>query len=141
MALTAVLVDRARILRRVPSQVKVEGRTIVAPDLKGAWFRIRMDVQADSKSKEPTEGGMPRVVRQPRFICGVKDSEGRALDLKATDRLEVRLSGESWTNVYEFTGDPAPLRKRRRVIGYEGTLKRVEEHPMDPTGSQAGRTG
>jgi hypothetical protein len=140
MGLTGVLVDRARVLRRAPTQVKVEGRTIVAPYVRGAWFRIRVDMKEDRKSREPSDGPN-RTVRSPVFMCGVRDLEGRPLDIIATDRLEVVTVGTTSPVVYELTGDPSPIRKKRATIGYEGSLRRVDEHPMDPSGGQAGRTG
>jgi hypothetical protein len=138
MALGAVLVDRARILRRAPAPVRVEGRTQFTT-VTGAWFRCRLDLRSRSEGREP-ESGFPRVVEQPSLMFGVRDTEGRTVDLAASDRLEV-VSPQLGRALWQAQGDPIPMRKRRRVIGWEATIKRVEEHAFDETGAMAGGTG
>jgi hypothetical protein len=139
VGLNTALVDQARIHRKAPAY-KVAGRTQFA-SLTGAWFRARVEQRSNPQTRQP-DSGQPRVTRQPRMMFGLLDAEGRAVDVKASDYVEVAPSDArldaAW---YQVEGDPDPIRKKRRVIGWEVGLKRVEEHPFDPSGVAAGQTG
>lgn len=134
MALGGALVDRARIVRKAPG-VPVEGRQRFAP-VYGAWFRCRFELRNQRKGREP-QSNVPRVVKQPHLMYGLRDMEGQNVELLATDLLQV-VSPELGQAFYELTGDPDPMRKRRRVLGWEVDLQRVEEHEFDFTGAGAG---
>lgn len=129
MALGSALVDRARIYRKAAA-VKVENRTIFA-QLTLAWFRCRLDLR-ESPEQPEGESRVKRAVKTPQLLVGARDLEGKAIDIRATDRLEV-VSPQLGTAYWEVTSDPEPLRKKRRVIGYQVTLRRLEEHEFDPT--------
>lgn len=137
MALGSAMVDRARIIRRAPSPVKIEGRTQMTT-VRGAWFRCRLNLRSDSQSQGP--GDNPRTTRRPTLMLLPLDIEGRAVDLRHTDKVEVD-SPELGLNLWEVDGEPEPLRKKRRVIGYEVPVKRVEQQESDHTMQTAGQTG
>lgn len=138
MAYASALVDRARIHRKSPAPVKVEGRTLFA-EVRSAWFRVRLEADADSQSSQP-ESDVPRTVRTAKLMVAPRDAEGRAVDLRFTDRVEVH-SPQLGRAMWEVTQEPNPIRRKRRVIGWEVAVRRVEEQEFDPSGGVAGRTG
>lgn len=138
MALGAALVDRARIHRRTSAAFKVEGRTQFST-VTGPWFRCRLDLRARPQERE-AGSQEPRVVERPTLMTGVRDVDGREIDLMSTDRVEVR-SPELGNAFFAVTADPTPMRKKRRVIGWEVALTRVEEHQADPSNVVPGGTG
>jgi hypothetical protein len=139
VGLNTALVDLARIHRRAPAQ-KVAGRTQFAP-ITSAWFRARVDQRTNPETRNQPSG-QPRVTKQPRLMYALRDTEGRDTTVNASDFVEVAPSDPhldaAW---YQVEGDPDPIRKKRRVIGWEVTLKRLAENPFDPTGQQAALTG
>ena len=126
MALQSALVDRARILRREPSAVRVEGRTQFA-ETAGEWFRCRLDLRGAAQVTDP--GGLPRTVPGPTLLLGIKDLRGDPVLVEHTDRLDVD-SRELGRAVYEVNAMPEPLRKKRRVIGYQVAIRRTDEDPF-----------
>lgn len=130
MALTAALKDRARGIMSVPSTHKVEGKTVMAPDIRGPWFKARLGTMSSRESADG--GGTWRTVKTPTLMFGIKDLEGGSLIdedggalLKAKDRVEVD-SPQLGRAVYELTGDPEPMRKKARLLGFEAPLVRVD---------------
>lgn len=124
MALGAALVDRARVVRNVPAGRRVVGRTIRTP-VEGEWFRARLSL-GDS-TQDLDEAGGRRNVRTPSLMFGIRDLAGDPIDMTGEDRVEV-ASAELGTELWDVVGDPKPMRKKRRVIGYTVTLRRVEVH-------------
>jgi hypothetical protein len=131
VALGAALVDRARVRRKVPAR-KVAGRTVMAPTVH-AWFRCRLELRSQPQTREPSSR-QPRVTKSPRLMFGVRDLDGGTIDVVSTDVLEVD-SPELGRAFYEVEGDPDPMRKKRRVIGWEVNLKRIEDHEFDADGA------
>lgn len=128
MGLGAALVDRARPLRKEPTTARVEGTTRVAWTTH-EWFRARLFLGGDAEGEAP-QSNHKRVLRTPTLLCGRADSSGAALVIQHDDRLEVD-SAQLGRAVWEVTGEPEPLRKRRTVIGYQLTLRRVVEHGLE----------
>jgi hypothetical protein len=129
MGLTHALVDRARLIERVPSPVRVNKRTTFT-DVTEPWFRVRLQLPSAPESAEGA-GGHSRVEVRPTLLVGIKDSEGNPVVLTVEKLIEVD-SKELGRAVYRFDADPEPLRRRRRVIGFEVPLRRVEEHEFEP---------
>jgi hypothetical protein len=131
------LKDRARSIQSLPTETRVEGKTVMANDvLWGDWFKARLSEQS---RRETTDGGGTwRTVKNPSLLFGVKDTYGQTLLdtdeggslLKARDRVEVD-SVQLGRAVYELTGDPQPIRKKRRLIGFEAPLQRVDRQPHE----------
>jgi hypothetical protein len=136
MGLNSALVDRARIARRSTAGVKVEGRTRFGT-VTGAWFRCRLELSSRAQANEG-ESSVKRVVERPNIMFAVKDSEGRPVDMLATDRVQI-VSQQLGIFYFEVQGNPTPLRKKRRVIGWQVDLNAIDEQQFDPTGAmQAG---
>lgn len=138
MALNSALVDHARIARREAAGVKVEGRTRFGTVI-GPWFRCRLELASRSQTREG-ESGMPRVLEQPSMMFAVKDTEGRVVDLLASDKVQV-VSPQLGVFHFEATANPTPLRKKKRVIGWQVGLRGIDEQEFDPTGALAAGVG
>ena len=125
MSLNAALVDRARRLVDTATPIKVEGTTQFTT-LTYPWFRCRLTLEAAPESDDP-QAARRRVPRPATLLVGLKDKDGNAITIDADDRLEVN-SKELGRAVYSVTGDGQPIRKKRKLIGWQATLIRVEEH-------------
>lgn len=131
MALSSALVDRARRVRNEATPRRVEGTTTFAT-VTGAWFKARLTVPAAPEADD-AQGSHRRTVARPTLLLGVRDREGNRLEpgfLSADDKVEVD-SRQFGRGVWEVTGDPEPLRKKRRVIGFQATLAKVDEDPYE----------
>ena len=124
MALTTALVDRARTIRQEPLLEKVGGKTRHVA-VQGEWFKVRLQLPGSPEAEGPVPWSRRRVVREPLLLMGVKDLRGGPVFLTVEDRLEVR-SKQLGTAEWEVVAAPEPLRKKRRVIGYQATLRRVD---------------
>src|SRR5262245_52485003 len=138
MGLNAALVDHARIARREAAGVKVEGRTRFGTVI-GPWFRCRLDLSSRSQAREG-ESRVDRVVEQPTMMFAIKDSEGRTVDLLATDKVQV-ISPQLGIFHFEVTANPTPLRKKKKVIGWQVGLRSIDEQEFEPTGALAAGGG
>lgn len=128
MGLNRWLVDRARTLTQAEGEV-VDGRVTDPGELPGTWFRARFDVAAAAES-----GDVPgRAVEQPTLMFGVRDTAGEQVRLDPGQRVEV-LCAALWAGPrrFEVAGEPAPLRRRRRLLGFEVSLTRVSEPRRGP---------
>jgi hypothetical protein len=123
VALAGALVDRGRVVRRESTGRKVEGTTQMAPT-HGPWFRARLFLQDAPERSE--QGDRKKAVAMPRVMFLVTDVGGVAVDVNAEDQLEI-ASPELGTAVWRVTAQPAPIRKKRRVIGWEVGIERVLE--------------
>src|SRR5947199_26742 len=128
MGLQGVLVDRARPLRKREAGRRVEGRTIrgVAP---GEWFKCRLTLPSAVEDSGATAGVRP-VTTQPMLLLGVKDLAGEPLVLHNDLRLEIN-SRQLGLATWDVVGEPEPLRKKRRVIGYQAAIRRVTTQDAD----------
>jgi len=125
MAFRGALVDRARLVVRVPLPYKVEGTTRFE-DLPGAWFRCRFTYNSAPDSDD-AQGGRRRTPRTGQIICGVRDMDRQPLAIRSSDRLELD-SKQLGRAMFEITSDPEPIRKKRKMLGWMANVTRVEEH-------------
>lgn len=128
MGLTAVLVDRARLVEKAATAAKVNGRTTFTT-VTLPWFRARLQMPTAPKSAGPG-GAATRDEVRPLLIFGIKDSEGNAIVLTTEKLVEVD-SKQLGRAFFRPDADPEPYRKKRRVIGFEVPLRRVEEHEYE----------
>lgn len=121
VSLGSVLVDRGRVVRRTATGQRVEG-TVVRSDVSGEWFRCRLDLPGQQESRDDHRS---RRASSPTLIAFRSDVTGQPVAITGDDRIEV-VSRELGTLVLEVRGAPMPLRKRRRVIGWEVQVQEVE---------------
>lgn len=127
MGLSSALVDKARRISETATAEKVDGTTIFTPTT-GAWFKARLTLEAAPESDDP-QGGVRRTERTATLMYSKRDAAHNAVVVVATDKIEVN-SKALGTTVFEVVGDPEPLRKKRRVIGFEVPLSLISEHPF-----------
>lgn len=128
MALAGALVDKGRCISNQALPQRVEGTTQMTP-VATAWFKCRLSLPKGTEPADPTASDRRRYVRQPELLVGHRDKDGHPIDIKGKDRIEV--DSRQFGNLhFEVVGDPEPLRKKRRVIGWVLTLERADEHPM-----------
>jgi hypothetical protein len=126
VGLNTALVDKARVLSKATSSDRVEGTTVYESAVS-AWFRARLELGPGAGSGAEATGAQ-QSVRNPSLMCGIKDSVGELIVINGQDRLEVQ-SGNLGHNTFDVVGDPAPIRKKRKVIGWTVTLRRADIHP------------
>lgn len=125
MAYTAALVDRARLRRTQKSRDKVEGATRSSP-VSGPWFKVRLQmVNTPETNVDP--GSRPRIVQRPSLLVARRDEQGEDVEIRAGDKIEVD-SRQLGRETYEVASDPEPLRRKRRVMGWQVDVKRVADH-------------
>jgi hypothetical protein len=123
MGLNAALVDRARIIRQQTTGKKIEGTTIYE-DVEQPWFRVRLtEAEAPEGSYDPRQ---KRVTRSAALLVARKDVAHNLVEIRASDRLEIR-SRELGEGIWEVTAAPGPIRKKRRVIGWEAAVNQVDD--------------
>lgn len=124
MGLQSVLVDRGRILRQAVAAGQVGGRTQFVKTEPGQWFDCRLFLPQMPESFD-SQRVSKRVVIVPTLLYGIYDQDGNLFRVLPTDYLEIEsddLDSETW----QVTAEPQPLRKKRGVIGFQTSLKRVE---------------
>lgn len=124
MAITAILVDRARTVGNASTGERIEGTTRVVR-VEGTWFRCRLFLEG---APESASFGHQRTVAAPQIIYAKRDTLGQPIELTADMRLEVESVELQSTGVWELTEDPLPLRRRRSVLGHLVTARRADEH-------------
>lgn len=122
MALRAALVDRAFIQRRRADAVRVEGRTLSSLT-ESAEIRARLGT---TRAAETLEDGRKLVIKRPTLLLDIKDKAKLRVVPRQSDRVRV-VSKELGEAIWEIDGAPQPIRKKRRVIGWEMTIAKVEE--------------
>lgn len=125
MGLNTALVDKARVWGKATGQERIEGATVYEPTVS-AWFRARLELGAGQGSESQATQAQ-QSVRNPSLMCGIKDSAGRQIQINGQDRIEVQ-SVNLGNNTFDVVGDPDPIRKKRKVIGWTVTLRRVDVH-------------
>jgi hypothetical protein len=130
MGLRSALVDRARLVERVASPVRINKRTTFT-NVTEPWFKARLQMPSAPETAEAA-GGKTRNEVRPSMLFDWRDSEGNAVVLTTEKVVEVD-SKELGRFYFRPDADPEPLRKKRRVIGFEVPLRRVEEHDFEPT--------
>lgn len=128
MGLGGALVDRARPVRRTDAGLRVEGRTQYG-EAKGPWFRCRLELPAAGEQGAAPTGVRP-VLTEPTLMYEPRDEEGDPLHLTNQERVEV-VSRELGSELWELTGDPQPIRKRRTLIGWQAQLRRLVVHEAE----------
>lgn len=111
--LGAHLRDRGRVIRKRNTGTRTEGGYDKKPE-PGPWFRCFYDPGDESEVR--TEGGVRRR-RAAQVITGARALDGSAIELLATDVLEVqsRLHGD---HRLDIVGDPEKLGNRRVARGW-----------------------
>lgn len=125
MGLNTALVDQARVLGLASSALRVEGTTVYEETMT-AWFRARLEVGKPTGAPMEASGAQ-QSVKNPTLMVGVRDSAGRDITITGQDRIEVD-SKQLGRETFEVVGDPEPIRKKRRVIGWTVQLRKVELH-------------
>jgi hypothetical protein len=128
LSLNAALVDRARIVGKRAVGERVEGETIYS-EVTGPWFRARLEMRAYPDTPNPVVGTRD-IIKTPTLMYGLRDSDGNEIVLNAEDRVEV-ASNELGGLIYDVAGDPSPIRKKRRLLGHEATLRKVVIHRQE----------
>lgn len=127
MALGSALKDRGRIVRKEADAKRVEGRTRFNPRAL-PWFRCRLTIE-DARERSD-DGGVMSVRRMPTLLVGARDTQRNLLAFQPDDEIEIE-SRELGNATFEVDGEPKPLRKKRRVIGWELRLARVTESDFE----------
>jgi hypothetical protein len=128
VGLQAALVDRARVVTKRQRGARVEGRTQYG-NAYGPWFRCRLQLAQAPETVDPVTGVRP-VASEPLLLYGVRDADGNPPALTNQVRVQVD-SHELGTGLWDVTADPEPLRKKRRVLGFQAQLRRVEVHEAE----------
>jgi hypothetical protein len=128
MSLAAVCVDRARIIVKEAGGPRKEGKTSFV-QVPGQWFKCRLFLEGTTDTEDPQAGRWSSQSTQ-QLICLPRDLDGNPLVFRADRALDV-LSKELGRAVWRLAGEPEPLRKKRRVIGYLAQVSRVVEREYD----------
>lgn len=125
MSITSVMVDRARVLDREASGLKVEGTTLMVPT-HGEWFKARLFLDMAQSPERKEQGERKKVVQTPLLLFGIKDTAGNPLELHADVQVEIS-SARFGSGIWQLTAEPQPISKKTRVIGGQVTIERVRE--------------
>jgi hypothetical protein len=141
MALRTALVDRARIHSRRPvAAARVEGSTHMT-EYVGPLIRARLQLpQSPEAADYPSRGRKRPVQSVPTLMLFERDFDGNPVQVTTEHRLGVfskQQFGEGVEVIYEVTSDPEPIRKKRRVIGWIVTIRRIVDHAPGPIAGAA----
>jgi hypothetical protein len=129
VSLNSALVDKARRLQQVAQPQKVEGSTQFV-ETPHPWFRCRFSYGLSWSKRTAREvggeGGEERLSNVAHLMAGTKDTVGNLLTISPAERIEIN-SKELGTGIFEVTGKPEAIRKRRNIIGWTLTLTQVSE--------------
>jgi hypothetical protein len=136
MALRGALVDRVRVHSRRPvAAQRVEGSTHMT-EYVGPLIRARLSLpQSPESVDEPARGRRRAVTNVPTLMVLDKDELGQPVVITTEHRLGVfskEQFGEGVEVLFEVTADPEPIRKKRKVIGWMLTMRRVADHAAEP---------
>lgn len=128
MAILSVCVDRARIMRKEPSVERVEGTTTfeVVPE---QWFKCRLFLTSTTDIPDAAQSHWLST-SAPQVLCGIRDCDGERIVLRSDQHLDIK-SRQLGRALWRADGEPQPLRKKHRVIGYVLIVSRVIEWPYD----------
>lgn len=115
--LSSSLVDRARVVRRVPAGPRVEGRTPMS-EVAGDWTPARL-VPADAPERDDGHG-LQRVQERGEVVLAGDP------DVRASDVLEVQ-SGLLGAGRWQVSGAPRRAASTRRVRAVVIPVSRVLE--------------
>lgn len=128
MSLAAVCVDRGRIITKEPSTARIEGRTAFTP-VAAQWFKCRLFL-ANSNDVTDAQQAHFSTVNQPQVLVVAKDLDGVPLTFRGDQHIDIS-SQQFERAVWRAMGEPEPLRKKRKVIGWLLYLERVIEREYD----------
>lgn len=129
MGLVSVLVDRARVVEKSSTGVKVEGTTQMAPT-HGEWFKCRLFLDMQQYAERAEQGERRKRVKTPQVLYGTTDLAGKALDVQMRADVMLEIDSPQFGRaVWRMTGDPQPIRKKRAVLGGMVQVERVVETP------------
>lgn len=94
----------------------------------GEWFKCRLTLPSAVEDDAATAGVRPVTV-QPTIMLGAKDLAHEVIELHNDLKLEID-SKQLGKSTWEIVGEPAPIRKKRKVIGWEAPIRRVEVQDM-----------
>jgi hypothetical protein len=114
--------DRARVVRKVRTGGKVDGRPVMTEEF-GTWFRCRL---ASEGGTERDSGGATQKVMRPLLYAAPRDTRFAPTRIDADDDIEVVRHGETRRDRYEVDGTPTPSRGRTRTYIIRVSLKAVE---------------
>lgn len=126
MGVRAIMVDQARTSRLSAQPRVVDGTTVMSP-IMSDWFRVRLELPSAAPEDQPT-GYSRRVVKVPTLYC-LPDGNGDC-PVRADETLDID-SANLGAARYRVVSAPRPWRKKRRVIGYEVSLERIDELDND----------
>jgi hypothetical protein len=122
-----VCVDHGRLLIKEPSAGRVEGRTTFEP-VAGTWFRCRLFYEG-APDQMDGQAAHWKAVPTPQILTTMRDDAGQRLDFHDDYRVQIRSN--LGNHVWRLSGEPEPIRKKRRVIGWLLTVERVIERQYD----------
>lgn len=131
MGLTSVLVDRARLIRKAATPLKVGGRTTFVDVEPGEWFSCRLEMPTVAPESRPPSFASKRVVLSPTLIFDIEDDEGTEVVVRADDMLTVE-SEDLGSATWQVTGQPMPFRKKEGIIGWQVGVKRIDVDDFQP---------
>ena len=121
--LSGALVDRARVVRKVETGERVEGRSLLVPT-HGEWFPARLIV-SPSREVADDRAGVRRIVERGELVCSTED-------VLASDELDVksRTFGDGRWRV-AGTAQVTPTRRPGRAVVVP--VERLVEPPPQET--------
>jgi hypothetical protein len=128
MALAHVCVDRGRVVVKEPSATRVEGSTsfVAVPE---QWFKCRLFLTSTTDVPDPQQSHWLST-SAPQVLAVTRDYDGSPLMFRSDQTIEIN-SRQLGRHVWRMTGEPEPLRKRRRIIGWLLLVSRVIERDYD----------
>ena len=125
MGCNTALVDKGYVVDRVGTGTKIEGTTFFteADTDEGDWFRMRLEPPVGGETKDDARERRTRSAS--RSLVARRTKSGELVAIKAKTKVFVR-SKQLGEGLWMVTGDPTPIRKKRRVIGWECDFVRVE---------------
>jgi hypothetical protein len=128
VSIRAVCVDRARIIRKEPSAVRVEGSTSFT-NVGEQWFRARLFLTSTTDVPDP-EASHWLSQSAPQVLAVTHDFDHNKLEFRSDLHIEIR-SRQLGKAVWRMSGEPEPLRRKHRVIGWLLLVSRVIEWQYD----------
>lgn len=117
----SALIDRARVVSTVRSDVRVEG-SYQNKTRHGPWFRCRFD--AGTEGEVRSAAGVRRT-RDATLLIGRRALDGSSLEFSGADVVEIESRALGLIRM-QFRGAPEQIVKRRSVIGFLAVLDRVD---------------
>jgi hypothetical protein len=130
MGLGSALVDRGQVFVHAPTGRKINGATEMEWQ-PGPIFKCRMEPEAGPEAADAAGGRPNEVSETPGLMTAAKDLSGVPLRITSEQRIRV-TSQQLGVADYDVMGNPSPIRKKRKVIGFNVALQRVIDYPRAP---------